>query len=124
MGIPFKYDLCHFRNVNQKDPIPGNVQDDFSLLCIRRGSLDEMCRRESSTVSGNFWILQQDYYDSMDVFGIKNTHVCDRYQRGQRKSGNGYHIDDSQLLPAGWKVPRHDTVEYNEKGSNVMDQRI
>ena len=71
MGIPFECDLCHFRNVMERDPVDGNVQDDFTLLAIRRGCLDAMWSRETSTVSGNFRRLQRDYKDSMEVFSIK-----------------------------------------------------
>ena len=71
MGIPFECDLCHFRNVMERDPVQGNSKDDFTLLAIRRGSLDAMWSRETSTVSGNFRRLQRDYNDSMEVFSIK-----------------------------------------------------
>ena len=60
MGIPFKCDLCHFRNVKGRDPITVNAKDDFTFLYIQQASLDAMWNRETSTVSGNFWRLQQD----------------------------------------------------------------
>ena len=34
MGVPFECDLYHFRNVNERDPIPGNSKDNMTLLCI------------------------------------------------------------------------------------------
>ena len=72
MGIPFRCDLCHFRNVNERDPISGNTKDNFTLLIIRRrGSLDAMWSRNASTVFGNFRRMQRDYNDSIDVFSIK-----------------------------------------------------
>ena len=72
MGIPFEYDLCHFRNVNERDPVPHDPRDAFTLLCIRRANLDAMWSRETSTVSGNFRRLQRDYEDSIDALSIKN----------------------------------------------------
>ena len=62
--------------MNRKDLIPGNVKNDFTLLCIQRASLDAMWSRETSTVSRCFWRLQQDYYDLMDMRSIrKPMHV-------------------------------------------------
>ena len=71
MGSLFECGLCHFRNMNERDLIPGNAPDEFTLMGIRRACLDAMWNRETSTVSGNFWRLQQDYHDSMEVFSIK-----------------------------------------------------
>ena len=34
MGIPFKCDLCHFRSVNERDPVRGNAKDEFTLMGI------------------------------------------------------------------------------------------
>jgi hypothetical protein len=50
---PFQCDLCHFRNVQQRDPVPGLPKDKLLLQCIRRASLDAFWSRESSTVNAN-----------------------------------------------------------------------
>ena len=55
----------------EKDPILGNVKDDFTLLCIHRACLDTTWSRETSTVSGNCWRLQRDYRDLIGAFSIK-----------------------------------------------------
>jgi hypothetical protein len=34
MGIPFECDLCHYRNVVDRDPITGDAGDVFTLMCI------------------------------------------------------------------------------------------
>ena len=69
-GIPFECDLCHFRNVNGRDPVPRNPKDNFTLLCIRRAVLDALWSRETSTVSGNFRRLQRDYHASKSTLSI------------------------------------------------------
>jgi hypothetical protein len=50
---PFQCDLCHFRNVQGRDPIPGLPKDKLLLQCIRRATLDAFWSRESSTVAAN-----------------------------------------------------------------------
>ena len=70
MGIPFECDLCHFRNVARRDPVDGNPKDEFTLMCIRRASLDAMWSREASTVSGNLNRLRRDYDDTKASLSI------------------------------------------------------
>ena len=72
MGIPFECDLCHFRNVAERDPVSGNAKDDFTLVCIRRACLDACWSRETSTVTGNLGRLQRDYYDTIGATSINN----------------------------------------------------
>jgi hypothetical protein len=50
---PFQCDLCQFRNIQGRDPVPGLGKDKLLLLCIRRASLDAFWSRESSTVAAN-----------------------------------------------------------------------
>ncbi len=71
MGIPFECDLCHFRNIAQRDPIPSRTNDNFTLLCIRRANLDAMWSRETSTVSGNLNRMRRDYHDGIPLLSIK-----------------------------------------------------
>ncbi len=49
---PFQCDLCHFRNINQRDP-SNSVQDKRLMTFIRRANLDSMWSREPGTVYGN-----------------------------------------------------------------------
>ena len=70
MGIPFECDLCHFRNCNGRDPALDNARDNFTLLCIRRATLDAMWGRETSTVSGNLSRLKRDYREAMYKLSI------------------------------------------------------
>jgi len=46
-------DLCHFRNIQRRDPMVGNIKDSLSLRCIRRANLAAMWTREPTTVGGN-----------------------------------------------------------------------
>jgi hypothetical protein len=49
----FQCDLCHFRNMQGRDPIIGQGRDSLLLQCIRRASLDAFWAREPSTVRSN-----------------------------------------------------------------------
>jgi len=49
----FQRDLCHFRNIQRRDPVIRNVKDSLSLRCIRRANLDAMWAREPTTVGEN-----------------------------------------------------------------------
>jgi hypothetical protein len=50
---PFQCELCQFRNLQRRNPIPGRQQDKLLLQCIRRASLDAFWSREPSTVKAN-----------------------------------------------------------------------
>ena len=49
---PFQCDLCHFRNVNKRDP-NNSGQDKKLMILIRRANLDSLWSREPGTVYGN-----------------------------------------------------------------------
>ena len=50
---PFQCDLCHFRNVFGRNPIPQKLTDQEALELIRRATLDAFWSRASSTVRRN-----------------------------------------------------------------------
>ena len=49
---PFQCDLCHFRNIQKRDPGP-DPRDAYAMMAIRRATLDSFWARESSTVLAN-----------------------------------------------------------------------
>ena len=49
---PFQCDLCHFRNIQKRDPGP-DPRDAYAMMAIRRAILDSFWSRESSTVLAN-----------------------------------------------------------------------
>ena len=50
----FQCDLCHFRNIQKRDPIRDEVaKDNVLLTCIRRANLDALWSKESGTVEAN-----------------------------------------------------------------------
>lgn len=49
---PFQCDLCHFRNIHQRDP-SRSLKDERLLVFIRRANLDALWSREPGTVYGN-----------------------------------------------------------------------
>ena len=67
MGIPFEYNLCQFKKLNERDPIHGNSEDNYTLQCIRRSILDAFWSIDTSMVSVNFKRLKRDYFDSAEA---------------------------------------------------------
>jgi len=55
---PFQCDLCHFRNLQGRDPKPGRGKDDRLLVFIRRATLDAFWSREPGTVAKNLGQLK------------------------------------------------------------------
>ena len=55
--VPFQCEICHFRNMEKRDPARGDAKDDEVLEYIRRASLDAFWSRETSTVKKNLGIL-------------------------------------------------------------------
>ena len=53
MGVPFECDLCHFGNVNKRDPVWGNKKYEDTLMAIMRAILDACWAYEPSTVRGD-----------------------------------------------------------------------
>jgi hypothetical protein len=51
---PFQCDLCHFRNLQGRNPRPAQAPKDMLVMdCIRRANLDAIWAREPSTIVGN-----------------------------------------------------------------------
>jgi len=52
--VPFQCDICHFRNIQKRNPNPLKyAKDALALSCIRRANLDSVWSREPSTVTRN-----------------------------------------------------------------------
>ena len=73
MGVPFECDLCHFRNMNKRDPVWESSKDMATMEVIRRVLLDVFWAREPSTVSGNLSRLRRDYLDVVDQYNIGDS---------------------------------------------------
>jgi hypothetical protein len=56
---PFQCDLCWFRNLQKRDPMPANDRDTLLLCCIRRANLDALWGRESHTVDATLRAAKQ-----------------------------------------------------------------
>ena len=90
MGIPFECDLCHFRNLNGRDPCKRSAKDAYTLVLIWRAMLDACWSRERSTVAGNLSRLVLDYTTGMSCLSIErcplptlgNDEVADRVGMG------------------------------------------
>jgi hypothetical protein len=50
---PFQCDLCHFRNILGRGPVPSSFKDSKILAFIRRANFDSTRQREPNTVSAN-----------------------------------------------------------------------
>lgn len=55
--VPFQCDICHFRNMVDRDPWESDPDDMEVLEYIRRVNLDAFWSRETSTVKGNLRLL-------------------------------------------------------------------
>jgi hypothetical protein len=52
--VPFQCDVCHFRNIQRRNPEPSKyAKDGLALSCIRRANLDSLWSREPSMVTTN-----------------------------------------------------------------------
>ena len=50
----FQCDNCHFRNIQKRDPLPGEIaKDNVLMTCIRRANLDALWSKEKGTVEAN-----------------------------------------------------------------------
>ena len=56
---PFQCETCHFRNIQERDPLAGNHKDNYLMEHIRRVSLDAFWGRESSTVKSNLGLVRR-----------------------------------------------------------------
>lgn len=50
--VSFQCGLCHFRNMEGRNPVSGNALDNRVLMLIRRATLDSFWSREPATVRG------------------------------------------------------------------------
>ena len=57
--VPFQCDICHFRNITKRSPLPDKPQDNEVLEYIRRASLDAFWSRETSTVQNNLRLIRR-----------------------------------------------------------------
>lgn len=68
---PFQCELCHFRNIMERDPIAGNGSDQSFMEHIRRVSLDAFWGRERSTVKSNLGLVKRAMLTE-NKFGAQN----------------------------------------------------
>jgi hypothetical protein len=69
-GVPFECDLCHFRNMNRRDPVWESSKDVGTLEAIRRVQLDVFWAREPGTVKGNLGRMRRDYLDVIGRYSV------------------------------------------------------
>ena len=67
---PFQCDLCHFRNIQCRNPVAGSRQDMNLLVGIRRANLDAFWGRSSSTVNTNKSNLRRFHSIASDDYGM------------------------------------------------------
>ena len=129
MGIPFECDLCHFRNLNGRDPCKRSAKDAYTLVLIRRAMLDACWSRERSTVAGNLSRMVLDYTTGMSCLSIErcplpvlgNDEVTDRVGMGpallmlnasRREGRYGDHLQhDSVRRSMTWVTNAHGAGE-------------
>ena len=68
---PFQCDLCHFRNIQLRDPSGEGRQDRNMMIAIRRANLDAFWGRSPSTVKSNRSNLKRLVTIAQDDYGMK-----------------------------------------------------
>ena len=68
---PFQCDLCHFRNIQMRDPRPRKIEDIRLMKDIRHANLNAFWARESSTVAANLSQALKLENIGRDFFGMK-----------------------------------------------------
>jgi len=66
---PFQCDLCTFRNLQLRNPLPNYPKDDLLMCCIRRVTLDSLWGRESQTVLATLRACRQ-MVQQLDLVGV------------------------------------------------------
>jgi hypothetical protein len=56
---PFQCDQCHFRNIYNRDPLTGDLQDEEAIEFIRQAVIDTFWSREPSPVKSNLYEAQR-----------------------------------------------------------------
>jgi hypothetical protein len=67
---PFQCDLCHFRNLKDRDPFRDDYLDRNLLMAIRRSNLDSFWGRASSTVSNNLRSMLNTVRTMREDYGV------------------------------------------------------
>lgn len=104
--ISFQCDLCHFRNIQGRDPI-GSVTDDNLMTCIRRANLDAFWAREPGTVSANLYDARRSVTTQVDCLGITSG--------GFRPLGPFPLRDTCGMIPAATMLMRSLDAGRNDK---------
>ena len=68
---PFQCDICHFRNIQLRDPRSDSRQDKNALIAIRRANLDAFWGRASDTVGGNRRGVEKILFIAENKFGLR-----------------------------------------------------
>ena len=55
----FQCNLCHFRNIQKRDPVDGNAVDHRALRNIRRANMDALWSREPITLRTNLAVVRK-----------------------------------------------------------------
>ena len=70
-SCPFQCDLCHFHNIQIRDPDTSSVQDRQLMTAIRRANLDAFWARAPGTISNNRGDLKKLLWTAEDDLGIR-----------------------------------------------------
>jgi hypothetical protein len=70
----FQCDVCHFRNLQGRDPDAGGGKDRLLLRFIRRASLDSLWSRSANTVDGNLAELRK-LFGKANLLGINDERM-------------------------------------------------
>lgn len=72
---PFQCDLCHFRNIQKRNPVAESSKDVQLLVAIRRANLDAFWGRSEGTVAGNKSLVSQIIRIGQEDLGIEGNTI-------------------------------------------------
>ena len=72
LSCPFQCDICHFRNIQGRDPVLGSIPDRRLLVGIRRANIDAFWGRSAQTISGNRGDVKQLVRIGQEYLGMQD----------------------------------------------------
>jgi hypothetical protein len=76
LSCPFQCDLCHFRNLKDRDPLRDDYTDRNLLTAIRPSNLDAFWGRAPTTVYNNLRLMLKVVRTMRDDYGVGSSHRC------------------------------------------------
>ena len=113
MSLPFECDVCHFRNLAERDVDWDNPQDVFTLICIRAANLDAMWSKEAETVEKNFERMELDLKNALATLSISTGVIFEEMGNEEMKDKVGMGIALVTLIASLRKGINGKTIQWD-----------